>query len=89
MSEIPEWGGRKAQQYTRLTLETKGTKCWLCHLPGATSADHKLPRHTYPELTWDLDNLEPAHAHCNSSKGTRIVEGPASIVEDQQGFFKP
>lgn len=88
MSDRTYWGGRRAQEYTRLTLETKGTTCWLCHLPGADSADHKLPRSLYPELTYDLDNLFPAHGSCNSSKGQRIIEGPAAIVEDQQQFFR-
>jgi 5-methylcytosine-specific restriction endonuclease McrA len=88
MSEVQEWGGRRAQEYTRRTLENKGTTCYLCGLPGADSADHELPRKLYPELTWDLDNLRPAHGSCNSSKGKKIIEGPASIVEDQQQFFR-
>lgn len=87
-TEAPVWGGRKAQEYTRLTLETKGTTCWICHLPGATTADHVKPKALYPELTFDLDNLMPAHGPCNSSKGTKIIEGPAAIVEDQQQFFR-
>jgi len=84
----PSWGGRKAQEFTRLTLEAYGDKCWICHLPGATTADHVLPKSQYPELMFDLDNLRPAHGPCNSSKGTRILEGPAAIVEDQQQFFR-
>ena len=86
MSE--QWTGRKAQQYARLTLERYGTTCWLCHLPGADTADHVIPKSLRPDLTYDLDNLRPAHHSCNSSKGARIIEGPAAIVEDQQDFFR-
>lgn len=82
------WSGRKAQQYLRQTLERYGTTCWLCHLPGADSADHVIPKSLRPDLMWDLDNLRPAHKSCNSSKSNRIIEGPAAIVEDQQGFFR-
>ena len=88
MSDAPYWGGRRAQEYTRLTLDTYGTTCWICHLPGATTADHVKPKALYPELTFDLGNLRPAHGPCNSSKGTKIIEGPAAIVEDAQDFFK-
>lgn len=43
--------------------------CWICKQPGADSVDHVLPRSKYPELTWDLSNMQPAHGGCNSSKG--------------------
>lgn len=43
--------------------------CSICSQPGADSVDHVLPRSKYPELTWELGNLRPAHGSCNSSKG--------------------
>lgn len=86
--QAQQWGGRKAQKFVALTLERYGTTCWLCHLPGSTSADHVIPKSQRPDLMYDLDNLRPAHVSCNSSKGIKIIEGPAAIIEDQQGFFK-
>ena len=82
------WSGRKGQEYSRRTLERYGTTCHLCGLPGANSADHVIPKSVRPDLTFDLDNLRPAHDTCNSSKGKRIIEGPAAIIEDNRGFFK-
>ena len=38
------WGGREATRLTELTLATYGNVCHLCGLPGATTADHVLPR---------------------------------------------
>lgn len=48
--------------------------CWLCHQPGADSVDHVLSRLKYPELTWDIANMRPAHGDCNSSKGAANVD---------------
>lgn len=80
-----KWGGRKAQQYVRLTLETYGTVCWLCGFPGATTADHIVPR-SLGGAVYHLDNPGPAHKSCNESRGNR----PASdydAVEDGTEFF--
>lgn len=80
-----KWGGRKAQQYVRLTLETYGTVCWLCGFPGANTADHIIPR-SLGGAVFNLDNLGPAHKNCNESRGNR----PASdfdAVEDGTAFF--
>lgn len=80
------WGGRKAQQYVQLTLAEYGTVCWLCGLPGATSADHVIPR-SKGGAVYDLDNLGPSHKRCNESRGNRDVTGPASIIESGLEFF--
>lgn len=63
----------------RLTLATYGTTCHLCGHDGADSADHLVTRSADPSLTWDLDNLRPAHhrpcpscgVRCNTSRGAR------------------
>ncbi|RZU64598.1 HNH endonuclease [Microterricola gilva] len=80
-----QWGGRKAQQYVKLTLSTYGTVCWLCGLPGANSADHVIPR-SKGGAVFHLDNLGPAHKHCNESRGNRPAETFA-LIEDGTQFF--
>ncbi len=37
--------------------------------PDAFAYDHKLSIKRYPELADDPDNGQPAHKHCNESKG--------------------
>jgi 5-methylcytosine-specific restriction endonuclease McrA len=80
------WGGRKAQEYTRLTLATYGTVCWLCGLPGSTSADHVIPR-SKGGAVYDLRNLGPSHAKCNYARGNRDTTGPAALVENGMAYF--
>lgn len=80
-----KWGGRKAQQYVQLTLETYGDVCWLCGLPGSTSADHIIPR-SRGGAVYDIRNLGPSHKRCNESRGNR----PASdyeLVYDGTSYF--
>lgn len=45
--------------------------CWLCHHPGADTADHVLPIATHPHLAWDPANLRAAHGR----KRTRTTDG--------------
>lgn len=81
------WGGRKAQAYVRLTLDTYGRVCWLCGLPGATTADHIIPRSTGGAV-YDLLNLGPAHKKCNEARGNRTAVGPAAVIENGMNYFK-
>lgn len=67
-----KWGGRPATQLTALTLATFGTTCHLCGRPGATTADHLIPR-SLGGLD-ELDNLRPAHQSCNSARGNMSIE---------------
>lgn len=61
-----DWAGnsRRRRGLVRLVLAAKGRVCHLCGQTGATVADHLIP--------WahggrnELENLEPAHAGCNS-----------------------
>ena len=61
------WQGRASQALTRLCLETYGTTCHLCGQPGATTADHLVPRNKGGSNA--LANLAPAHGSCNSARG--------------------
>lgn len=83
-----KWGGRKAQQYVRATIETYGDLCWLCGLPGSNSADHILPI-SKGGAVYDLLNLGPSHRKCNYSRGNRQARGPEQIVESGMAFFRP
>ena len=82
-----QWGGRKAQQYVRLTLEHYGRVCWLCGLPGANSADHVIAR-SKGGAVYDLANLAPAHKRCNESRGNRDPVSPSTVVESGLSFFE-
>ncbi|WP_375544243.1 HNH endonuclease [Pseudoclavibacter albus] len=84
----PEWQGREAQRYTALTLAHYGTTCWLCGLPGATTADHVIPR-SRGGAVYDLANLAPAHKRCNESRGNRDAAGADAFIEHGAGFFRP
>ncbi|MCQ4120416.1 HNH endonuclease [Rhodococcus tibetensis] len=68
---MTSWSGREAQTLTRLTLETYGTVCHLCGGPGATTADHVIPR-KHGGLNV-LANLRPAHRSCNSARGAMLL----------------
>lgn len=61
------WGGRYAQRITAATLARWGTVCHLCRRPGATTADHVIPRSRGGSDS--TDNTRPAHQGCNSLRG--------------------
>lgn len=61
------WQGRAAVALTRLCLETYGTTCHLCGEPGATTADHVVPRSKGG--THAIANMKPAHMSCNAARG--------------------
>lgn len=61
------WGGRAATENVALVLATYGTVCHLCGQPGATTADHLIPRSLGGDNS--LANQRPAHHACNSSRG--------------------
>lgn len=65
-----------AYNYRRLRAQVLATHppCWLCGQPGADQADHVVP--VAAGGTDTLDNLRPAHAHCNKRKGARVGRGP-------------
>jgi 5-methylcytosine-specific restriction endonuclease McrA len=52
------------------TLARWGRTCHLCRQPGATTADHLIPRSKGG--TDDVEhNLRPAHHGCNTVRGDR------------------
>lgn len=65
---LPSWGGRYALRMTGATLARWGRECHLCRQPGATTADHLIPRSKGGTDSIE-DNLRPAHHGCNSVRG--------------------
>lgn len=68
---MPAWAGRYAQARVATTLATYGTVCHLCRLPGATTADHLIPRSRGGDDS--IENLRPAHKLCNERRGNRSI----------------
>lgn len=46
--------------------------CHICGEPGADTVDHLVP--VSMGGTNELENLAPAHAYCNSSRGNKDVD---------------
>ena len=86
---LPCWAGRYAQATTRMVIATYGTVCHICRRPGATSADHVLPRSRGG--TDAIGNLRPAHRRCNSrrgdARGSRAHLAPVRARETGSPFF--
>lgn len=70
---LPTWGGRYALRKTGETLARWGRVCHLCRQPGATTADHVIPRSKGGSDDVET-NLRPAHHGCNSVRGDRSLE---------------
>ena len=89
------YGGRPAQRWVALVLDTYGTTCHLCQHPGADSGDHLLPRSTHPHLMYDVGNGRPAHHQpcpvCGVRCQTRRKDKPLTAAEpiDRVRFFEP
>ena len=59
--------------------KAKGAACWVCggridydapmsSYRDAYEADHRKPRSKFPELAFELSNIEPSHVRCNRSR---------------------
>lgn len=65
-------GRRWRERVVPAVVRRDGGVCHLCGQPGATSADHLIPRSHGG--TNQLANLAAVHPRCNSIRGTRPVE---------------
>lgn len=94
------YGGRPAQRWVAMVLDTYGTTCHLCHHPGAESADHLTPRSELArrgELhrMYELANGRPAHHQpcpvCGVRCQTRRKDKPLTTAPpaDNVAFFEP
>jgi 5-methylcytosine-specific restriction endonuclease McrA len=52
-------------------MRRDGGICWLCHQPGADTADHVKPVSHGGSTVYS--NLKAAHRSCNSSRGNRAA----------------
>lgn len=63
------------QPWLRLRFEALikyGRKCQCCYAEGVQlHVDHVKPRHRYPKLGLDINNLQILCARCNIGKGAR------------------
>jgi len=72
---VDEWvqqASRRRRIKALLLPKGVNVKCWICGMDGANQLDHKLPRSKFPELTWDLANIVPAHDTCNNAKSDTL-----------------
>jgi len=65
---------RTKQAWKRLNPPDKDGyyECAICHTKvhiSKVSIDHIIPWSLYPQLRYDLTNLQPAHTFCNQEKG--------------------
>jgi len=67
---MKRWTGRAVTKL-RAEILADDDVCHLVRDGGADTLDHVVPRSVRPELTWDVDNLRPAHLRCNSRRGNR------------------
>lgn len=59
--------------YKKLLGAAPGGLCELCHLTGAKTLDHYLPKACYPSLAISPLNLIPACRDCNTTKQTSVA----------------
>ena len=72
--EPGQYGG--LYRRNRRTILAQSVRCWRCGKPGATTADHIIPRALGGSD--ELSNLRPAHARCNSAAGATVRTGTTS-----------
>lgn len=85
--ELRAWAGQYSQNLVALTLATYGSRCHLCGLAGANTADHLIPRSKGGSD--DIENLRPAHASCNYSRGNRdLADFRRTPIVNGEPFFK-
>lgn len=73
------WDGTKTRRLAPVVVATYGTTCWLCggaidmsapaRSPLGLSIDHARPRSLGGGD--EIENLRPAHFHCNVKRGNR------------------
>ena len=51
-----------------------GSKCLCCGSIKNINIDHVKPRKFYPELSLDINNLQPLCSRCNKNKGNKIKD---------------
>lgn len=79
-----------------LVVQTYGGVCHLCRKPidlaarfpdpRSLSIDHVVPRAAGGDES--LENLRPAHLHCNTSRGAQSMQSkPRDPIDNRDWFF--
>lgn len=94
-SYSPRRGAERKMQAMRAALRNDGkpVRCYICGYqidldapsthPAALQLDHVQSVHDAPELALDGENMMPAHAFCNNSKGPQ-----SSLGDFEKGKIK-
>lgn len=51
-----------------------GNKCLCCGSREKIHVDHIKPRSKFPELTWEISNLQILCEKCNQGKGAKYID---------------
>lgn len=74
---------RQLKREHRARCRSANLPCALCAQPidyalpaghrEAFQSDHRIPVKARPDLAYLISNLQPSHASCNASRGTRSM----------------
>lgn len=63
------------KEMRKKVIEKYGAKCLCCgfipKIPEKINIDHIKPRRYFPELSLDMENLQPLCHRCNKDKGNK------------------
>lgn len=83
------WGGTESKRLIALVKQEYGYLCHLCLKEivreDEYSADHVIPRSKGGDNS--IENLRPAHRHCNSARQDRPIEMYRASVTDERRWF--
>ena len=63
----------------RIFAPVSSARCPFCSINDTSTLDHYLPKETYPEFSIFSKNLVPCCAHCNTNKGTKLLEQDGDV----------
>lgn len=72
-SKIP-YGDKKWLRLRYEVFRRDGKKCALCGATGRLHVDHIKPKWNYPELKYNLNNLQVLCEECNLGKGKKYQD---------------
>ncbi len=71
---IDLWSDENKERWQKLRYDAflkYGRKCMLCGATNKLHVDHIKPKAVFPELCWDINNLQVLCEDCNMGKGFR------------------
>jgi hypothetical protein len=70
----------------KIVFKIHGPRCLCCSTDIDVCIDHIKPYILFPELSTDINNLQPLCRSCNSSKGIKIIDYRQKKKEIAQDF---